>query len=271
MMFGSLTRVAAIAAACALLSACGAMGGETQLSANDLAYASAPRHHEADPESARGTTPAAPLADPTLFPDDDADAGPSTVEAHGLQCVPYAREHSGINIRGDAYTWWDKAAGLYARGADPVLGAVIVLNGYSKHRAHVAVVRKIVSPREIRIDHANWNDDGSIYVNDPVVDVSADNDWTQVKVWNIRTGTWGVRTYHVQGFIGPGTETGSPLVAAYHREPKDDPIARAIAAVQVGPAPAHEQASSDHTASDRAPNDDDADSDDDRYLNDTAR
>ncbi len=30
-----------------------------------------------------------------------------------LQCVPYAREHSGVKIYGDAYTWWDKAAGKY--------------------------------------------------------------------------------------------------------------------------------------------------------------
>ena len=259
-MFGSLTRVATLAACCALLGACGAMGGETELTQADLAFSHAPRHRAEDPEGARGTTPNAPLENPNLYPDADSDNGPSTVEAHGLQCVPYAREHSGINLRGDAYTWWDKAAGVYARGSDPIIGSVIVLNGYSRHRAHVAVVRRIVSPREIRIDHANWNDDGSIYVNDPVVDVSENNDWTQVKVWNIRSGSWGTRTYHVQGFIGPGPETGSPLVAAYHPKPKDDAIARTIAAGNDDLRP------SDNTGD----NDDnrDADSDDDRLLND---
>ena len=30
-----------------------------------------------------------------------------------LQCVPYAREHSGIKLFGDAYTWWDQAEGKY--------------------------------------------------------------------------------------------------------------------------------------------------------------
>jgi surface antigen len=258
-MIGSLNRVAAIAAACALLSACGAMGGETQLSSADLAYAHGPRDRAAerargtDPERARGTTPSAPLDNPNLFPDDNGDDAPSTVEAAGLQCVPYARAHSGVNLRGDAYTWWDKAAGTYARGHDPIEGSVLVLNGYGRHRGHVAVVRRIVSPREIRIDHANWLDDGAVYVNDPVVDVSDANDWSVVKVWNIRSGSWGTRTYHVQGFIGPAPETGSPLVAAYHPEPKDDPIARAIAATNADVRP-----SSSDDNGDSGDNDDDS-------------
>ena len=122
-----------------------------------------------------------------------------------LQCVPYAREHSGIKIFGDAYTWWDKAAGKYPRGALPQAGAVMVLNNYAgAQRGHVAVVRRVVGPREIRIDHANWLDDGSIYVNDPVEDVSSDNDWSAVRVYNLKTGGWGGKVYPVQGFIGSG-------------------------------------------------------------------
>ena len=58
-------------------------------------------------------------------------------------------------------------------------------------RGHLAVVREVVSPREIRVDHANWLDDGAIYLNDPVADVSPDNDWSAVRVWNIKTGAWG--------------------------------------------------------------------------------
>ena len=61
----------------------------------------------------------------------------------------------------------------------------------------------------------NWLDDGAIYVNDPVMDVSADNDWSQVKVWNIRSGSWGTRVYMVQGFIGPGPANPPPVVASY--------------------------------------------------------
>jgi surface antigen len=134
------------------------------------------------------------------------ERGHAVVENDGhkpLQCVPYAREHSGINIHGDAYTWWDQADGKYPRGALPKPGAVMVLNNYAgPNRGHVAVVRRIVSAREIRIDHANWLDDGSIYVNDPVEDVSSDNDWSQVRVYNLATGGWGGKVYPVQGFIG---------------------------------------------------------------------
>jgi surface antigen len=135
-----------------------------------------------------------------------------------LQCVPYVRDHSDVKLHGDAYTWWDKAEGRFARGQTPQEGAVMVLNGYAgPARAHVAVVRRIVSAREIRVDHANWLDDGAIYIDDPVVDVSADNDWSQVKVWNIKAGAWGSRIYPVQGFIGPDA-AGDSRVASVDQQ-----------------------------------------------------
>lgn len=58
---------------------------------------------------------------------------PSTAMAAGYrvktpeQCVPYARRLSGIDIFGDAYTWWNKAGTRFARGCVPVPGAVLVL------------------------------------------------------------------------------------------------------------------------------------------------
>jgi surface antigen len=220
MISGSVTRIMAVASFCALLGGCGGMS-MTELTTADLDYAHA--GHHAAPQAAAAD-------DPSLFPGYERDnATPSTVEGTALQCVPYARDRSGVNIHGDAYTWWDKAAGVYARGATPLLGSVMVLNGYAgRHRAHVAVVRRFISAREISIDHANWLDDGAVYVNDPVIDVSADNDWTMVKVWNIRTGSWGSKIYRVQGFIGPGPANANPVVADY-RTPSD-PIARQIAA-----------------------------------------
>lgn len=121
-----------------------------------------------------------------------------------IECVPFARERSGIDIHGDAYTWWDQAEGRYPRGSKPNVGAVMVLSGYAgSKRAHVAVVRRVVSPREIRVDHANWLNNGAIYLDDPVADISPDNDWSQVLVWNVQTHAWGVHVYDVQGFIGP--------------------------------------------------------------------
>jgi hypothetical protein len=216
----TILRVAGAIGLCALLGACSTGGMDFPAPGAYPTY-----------NTARGTTPSSPLVDPNLYPDDDAGTAPAVAPA-GLQCVPYAREHSNINIHGDAYTWWDKAAGVYARGSAPMMGAVMVLYGYAgKHRAHVAVVTRMVSPRLIRINHANWNNDGAIYVNDPVQDVSAQNDWSQVKVWNIRTGSWGTRSYSVRGFIGPGPEGGQNDVVAFNNFSRaaSDPIARQIA------------------------------------------
>lgn len=125
-----------------------------------------------------------------------------------MNCVPFAREHSTVKIFGDAVTWWDRAAGHYLRGEVPETGSVMVLHGYAgpKH-GHVAVVREVVNSREIRVDHANWLNDGAVYLNDPVADVSARNDWSQVRVWNIPNNAWGSRIYPVRGFIGPGTDS----------------------------------------------------------------
>lgn len=138
----------------------------------------------------------------------------SGVTGAPLECVPYARARSHIDIYGDAYTWWDQAAGHYTRSSEPQQGAVMVLYGYAgPERAHLAVVRAVVDSRDIRVDHANWLDDGAVYVDDPVEDVSDANDWSQVRVYNQKAGAWGVHIYPVRGFIGPGPDTNPVPVA----------------------------------------------------------
>ena len=37
-----------------------------------------------------------------------------------------------------------------------------------------------------------------------MIDVSADNDWSEVRVFNLATRAWGGHVYQVRGFIGPG-------------------------------------------------------------------
>lgn len=143
------------------------------------------------------------------------------------QCVPYARDLSHIALYGDAYTWWDQAAGRYERSSTPSEGAVMVLYGYSgPQRAHLAVVTRIVSDRMIRVDHANWLDDGAVYTDNAVKDVSDDNDWSEVLVFNIRNHSWGTRHYPVQGFIEPRPDAlqlaGS---APAHNRPATSPTA----------------------------------------------
>jgi hypothetical protein len=120
-----------------------------------------------------------------------------------LACVPYARLRSGLSIFGDARLWWSRAKDLYERFAAPAVDAVMVFSGSRRiRRGHVAVVSRIVSPREIVIDHANWQNHGEIDLNTPVLDVSEDNDWSMVRVWNVATGQWGDHIYRVSGFIG---------------------------------------------------------------------
>jgi surface antigen len=125
-----------------------------------------------------------------------------------LQCVPYARNQSGVQIFGDAYTWWDKAAGRFGRSETPEVGAVMVMKAYqNEQRGHVAVVRRVVNEREIVVDHANWLNKGEIGLDNPVMDVSDDNDWSEVRVWYAPEGHYGGRVYQVQGFIlGPSGE-----------------------------------------------------------------
>lgn len=123
-----------------------------------------------------------------------------------LQCVPFARAESGVEIRGNAKTWWSQAAGTYERGDEPRQGAVMAFAGTGgMPLGHVAVVKKIVSDREILIDHANWSPingrRGQIERNVRVVDVSADGDWSMVRVWYAPIGDLGLRANPVQGFI----------------------------------------------------------------------
>jgi hypothetical protein len=119
-----------------------------------------------------------------------------------LQCVPYARAASGIQIRGDAHTWWRQARGNYTRGKHPELGAVMALTT-GPNRGHVAVVKRIVNDRKVIVDHANWLNRGQIHANTPVVDVSEAGDWSRVKVWYTPGRQLGSSPYNVVGFIYP--------------------------------------------------------------------
>jgi hypothetical protein len=135
----------------------------------------------------------------------DPDQPPRVIDAAAnLQCVPFARRESGVEIYGNANTWWQQAAGRYPRSSSPSTGAVIVIQGfYGPGRGHVAVVREIVSDRVIRVDHANWLNHGEISVGVPVLDVSPNNDWSEIRVWHIPGQHWGGRIYTVEGFIHP--------------------------------------------------------------------
>lgn len=126
-----------------------------------------------------------------------------------LQCVPFARAESGVDIHGNAKTWWAQAGGQYERGTEPREGAVMAFAGTrGMPMGHVAVVSKMVSDREILIDHANWSPingrRGQIERDVRVVDVSDAGDWSMVRVWYAPIGDLGRRANPIQGFIYAG-------------------------------------------------------------------
>lgn len=123
-----------------------------------------------------------------------------------LQCVPFARQASGIQIYGDAYTWWGQAQDAYETGQAPTTGAVLVFQPHgSMNRGHVAVVSNVLTDRVIQVTHANWSRingrRGQIEENVTVVDVSASGDWSSVKVWYDPIGDLGSTEYPIYGFI----------------------------------------------------------------------
>ncbi len=118
-----------------------------------------------------------------------------------LQCVPFAREHSGIALVGNAVTWWAKAAGTYERGSRPEAGAVLNFRATGRmNLGHVAVVSRVIDSRNVQIDHANWSSRGAISRNISVIDVSPNNDWTAVRVALARGDDYG-SIYPTYGFI----------------------------------------------------------------------
>jgi surface antigen len=133
-------------------------------------------------------------------------AAPAQAKGMFWQCAPFAREVSGVNIRGNAWTWWGQAAGRYQRGDAPKVGAVMSFQRTGKMPlGHVAMVSKVVSDREVLLTHANWSRPGGIERDVRAVDVSATGDWSQVRVWFAPTGGLGTSTYPVNGFIYSGS------------------------------------------------------------------
>jgi len=165
--------------------------------------------------------------------DIDDETGGSAEQKTYLQCVPYARQLSGIQIYGDAHTWWDQAKDRYARGKRPRVGAVMAVEPHGNSRlGHVASVSRVIDRRAVLISHANWSEPGKIEENVRAVDVSPDNDWSEVRIWYGPTQSLGSSHWPLFGFIykekpdkrGKSKENGKPARFA------NDPIGDIIAA-----------------------------------------
>ncbi|MBL8660054.1 MAG: CHAP domain-containing protein [Rhodospirillales bacterium] len=131
------------------------------------------------------------------------DAGPEILS----ECVPFARAVAEVQIHGNAADWWARAAGQYARTQAPSIGSVLVFRRTSRlPYGHVAVVSRVLSSRRILLTHANWVPHR---INEDVlsIDVSPNNDWSQVRVWWPPLRQMGASIYPAYGFI----QTSRPL------------------------------------------------------------
>lgn len=165
---------------------------------------------------------------PALADSTDIDPGAGTARELPpyLQCVPYARERSGVQIYGDAHTWWGQAEGKYERGNAPRIGAVMAFRPHGGMRlGHVAAVAGVIDSRTVLLDHANWSPidgrRGQIERGVTAIDISPANDWSEVRVWYAPLQDLGTTAWPVQGFIYNQREDGrrAALARADHAPP----------------------------------------------------
>lgn len=147
------------------------------------------------------------------------------------QCVPIARTMSGIQIYGDAHTWWDQAEGRYRKGIEPKKGAVLNFMPHGSMKlGHVAAVTKIIDDRTILVTHSNWSPYGGrrgyVEKNVRVIDVSDDNDWSRVRVWFAPIGNLGGNEWPTFGFIYPNGRPPMALPETAMELPKQAPQLR---------------------------------------------
>ena len=156
-----------------------------------------------------------------------ATALPATAQEFGaqrLQCAPFARLLSGIQLFGDAAGWWGQALGRYARGNMPKIGAAMVFKpGRKMQVGHVATVTGIVSDRIVKVTHANWSPingrRGRVETDVQVIDVSAANDWSSVRVWYAPIKAVGSSAHAVYGFVYP--DAAAQLASRIERAPSE--------------------------------------------------
>ncbi len=147
------------------------------------------------------------MAKPESIPSSLPAAVIPPIQKH-WECVPIARALSGIQIFGNAHTWWGQAEGRYNRGSAPKRGSVLAFKPHGSMRlGHVAAVSRVLDERTVLLTHSNWSlingRRGQIERNVKAIDVSPGNDWSQVKVWFTPLMDLGTTAWPTHGFIYP--------------------------------------------------------------------
>ena len=134
-------------------------------------------------------------------PATDARVGDYVGGSVPVECAPFARELSGVRLWGSAADWWWQASGRYARSDRPSVGSVLVFQRSGRlPSGHVAVVSQVLGNRQILVTQANWVHH-RVSEDQPVIDISAANDWSMVRVWWPPTVEMGISDYPTYGFI----------------------------------------------------------------------
>lgn len=147
--------------------------------------------------------------------------------AKAKDCVRAVRSMSDFTIQGDAWTWWQHSEGTYEHDVRPQAGSVLVFKRTGQlGRGHVSLVSGVIDNRTIEVDHT-WLRSGQIRRGMTVIDVSPNNDWSEVRVWNEPTDQLGTRTYPTYGFVLPsGAEPSKDSVLASNAKSGDDSSVR---------------------------------------------
>jgi hypothetical protein len=120
-----------------------------------------------------------------------------------IECAPFARALTGVQLTGDGDDWWQQAAGRYQLASSPKTGSILVLRSSGRlPYGHVAVVTRVLSGRQVLVSQANWVHH-RVTEDQPVIDVSASNDWSVVRLWWPPSSQMGIAEYAVRGFILP--------------------------------------------------------------------
>ncbi len=135
-----------------------------------------------------------------------------------IECAPFARALTGVQLHGEADDWWQQASGRYQRASRPAVGSILVLRRSGRlPYGHVAVVTRVMSRRQLLVSQANWVHH-RVTADQPVIDVSSANDWSVVRLWWPPSGQMGITDYAVRGFILPDRPAShDQLIAATPR------------------------------------------------------
>jgi CHAP domain len=135
-------------------------------------------------------------------------------KASSAECAPFARALTGVALSGAAADWWRQADGRYARSQSPAVGSVLVFRRSGRlPSGHVAVVSGVLSRRQILVTQANWVHH-RVTEDQSVIDVSAEGDWSAVRVWWPPAGQMGSGDYATFGFIRPESPIGHDRIVA---------------------------------------------------------